>query len=300
MDNFEAVYDIANTQLRGLKLNSRRCKTDDDLFGPFVQGVWPAYDDLRVNDYDPIADVFDRIMADDFHSATYEIRRKVALSLERKGPLRCLDLCCGTGLFFSLLAADLPIVGYGLDCSKREVDIAQKRRIASGGRIDFRVEDIVATDYPPSIDFVTINFDALNHVRGSSLWQQILQKSLRSLVDGGILLFDINLPERLARDWNCPEIIIKDDLCYIQHGFKPQFRALTITRRIGMIVFSKLVDGRFARSTALIEQFAMPAQDVLDLAKSAGFRHAEVIVATGEDPVGHIFNKNRAFILARK
>jgi hypothetical protein len=114
------------------------------------------------------------------------------------------------------------------------------------------------------------------------------------------LLFDINLPARLAQDWNSPEVIIKDDLMYVHFGFPPKRRGNTVTRQTPMIIFSKRADGRFARGAALIEQFAMAARDVLRMLESVGFKSAKVIVAPTPAAVGHIFNKNRAFILARK
>jgi SAM-dependent methyltransferase len=269
-------------------------------FGNFVQGVWPTLEALKINDYDPIADVFDAVMGDDFHAATHHIRQNVALSICDERPLRCLDLCCGTGLFFALLSTDLPIIGYGLDRSMREIQIARKRQIGSSGRVDFRVADVIAGEYPPDMHFVTINFDALNHLRGASLWRQLFRRVFRSLVKDGVFLFDINLPERLSNDWNWPEVIFKDDLFYVHIGLPPTFRANTVVRRTPMIVFSKLPDGLFVRSAALIEQFAMPQQDVLELLASVGFRQMEVVVPATTEPIGHVFNKNRAFIMARK
>jgi len=269
-------------------------------FGDFVQAMWPPLENLKINDYDPIADVFDEVMGNDFHAATHPIRRKVALQLTRDTPLRCLDLCCGTGLFFELLGNDLPIMGYGLDRSAREIGIAKKRTTIRNMRIDFRVGDVITAEYPTNLNMVTINFDALNHLNGASLWRQVFRKVFRALGEDGAFLFDINLPERLAHDWDRPEVIIKNDILYVQVSFRPKVRGNRVVRRTPMIVFSRCSDDHFVRSVALIEQFAMPVREVVALALSAGFRSADVLTPPTAHAVDHIFNKNRAFILARR
>src|SRR6185503_10558236 len=83
------------TEMASVDCSAHRGHTDQGvrgLFGDFVQGVWPPLTEGAVNDYDPIADVFDVVMGNDFHAATHSIRRHVAMSVPHDGPLRCLDL----------------------------------------------------------------------------------------------------------------------------------------------------------------------------------------------------------------
>jgi ubiquinone/menaquinone biosynthesis C-methylase UbiE len=269
-------------------------------FGSFAASLPIVVRGVRVNDYDPIAEVFDQLMAIDFHAATHAIRREVVKGLAGHKQIRCLDLCCGTGLFFSLLASEFPIQGYGIDKSRGQISVARARKVSPYASITYQVGDVRKVSFPKDVNLVTINFDALNHLLSEEEWRQILDKSRRSLTDNGVLLFDINLPERLAGDWSNPEVIVKDNLAYIQLGYAPVARKGTITRRTQMIIFKKTKRDVFARIDALVEQFSMSLSDVIKLLEGSGFRHIELISKQNETPKGHIFNKNRAFLCARK
>jgi len=255
---------------------------------------------LNVNDYDPIAEVFDDVMGTDFHAATHQLRRHVLQEHFHGQELVCLDLCCGTGIFFSLLAKDWSIRGLGIDLSSRQVDVARARAQSHSSHLQYENGDVTRTGYPERVDLVTINFDALNHLRSAELWKQTFAKAYASLKRGGGLLFDINLLQRLQGDWNKPEIIIKKHLMYIQVAFPPVYNSDGIIRRTHMLVFSRMDCGAFRRVDAVVEHLAMPVDRVFSLLDNAGFREARIVEAYRNEPRGHIFNKNRAFLFAIK
>lgn len=252
--------------------------------------------DAVANDYNPIARLFDEIMGYDFHDATYPLRKTVAQRLMPDGYGACVDLCCGTGLFLWQLTKDFQIRGQGIDLSREQIAIAQKRLAHTS--IGLRCENILSAELPNNTDLVTINMDALNHLR-TETWPELFAKIGRALSPTGGLLFDYNLPERLNMDWNSPEIIIKDHLTYIQIGNDPIHAGRTISRRTPMVIFEEGYNGTFQRHIAAVEHFSMPLEDTIAALRAAGLTKIEVVAHEGPTPNGHIFNKHRAYLLAR-
>lgn len=267
-------------------------------FGAFAAVDRARLSTLRVNGYDGIAGVFDETMADDFHDATYALRCAAVASIGAAGPLRCLDLCCGSGVFLARLAADFDLRGWGFDWSPRQIAIAQTRDCI--GRVEYRTADVLDVRMPDEFDLATINFDALNHLLATNDWRGLLWRVHRALRDQGMLLFDINLPKRLSEDWNSPEVIVKESLVYIQVSEPPVFEAENVRRRTPMVIFKRHPSGMFTQHEALIEQFAMPLAAVISMLRDIGFSSVEVVAEEGAQPRGHVFNKHRAFLAARK
>jgi SAM-dependent methyltransferase len=268
-------------------------------FGPSVSW-YDSESQAVINDYDPIADVFDEVMAYDFHAVTHPLRSRIASQLSRGDALRCFDVCCGSGLFFELLSKDFEIAGHGIDLSKRQIEVARARDAVSQRHNTYQIGDVVGIDFPHENDLITINFDALNHLRSRELWKHILDKSLKSLNATGKLLFDVNLPERLAHDWTSPEVIVKKNVTYIQVAHNPVIRNDSVLRRTVMMAFRRLNSGEFTRTHAEVEQFALPIDEIVRLLKQCGFHNVEMVSTVGRNPIGHVFNKNRAFLCAQK
>jgi SAM-dependent methyltransferase len=253
----------------------------------------------EINDYDEIAPVFDAVMGFDFHQATHYLR-EAAINKKKwaSGPFRCLDLCCGTGLFFHKLAHRFSFDGLGLDCSKKQIEFAVQRTAKLGAR--YSVVDVASATFPEHLDLVTINFDALNHLRAPSMWLRVFQRIYRALNKNGLLIFDINLPERLCEDWDAPEVIVKDDLTYVQLAYPWKRVDGGVVRCTPMIVYQRTHAGTFQRLGALIEQFALPLQTVVEMLRASGFTEIALLQDATEVPVGHIFNKHRVIISATK
>lgn len=275
--------------------------SDGFAFGPFASFDASLKASPTINDYDPIADIFDVSMAYDFHAATHQLRSACARRVARNGRVRCLDLASGSGVFLAQLAQEFEVQGLGVDLSKRQVEIACERQSRIGGDVTYEVADVRTREaYPMDVDLVTINFDALNHVHGVDLWSFVFRRAHGALRVGGGFLFDVNLPERLLGDWNSPEVIVKDHIAYVQIGRAPVVSGTTVTRRTPMIFFVRNDQGSFDRRDALIEQFAIPTADILDMLQAVGFTDCKVLSLVGSAPEGHIFNKNRAFVWAQK
>lgn len=274
---------------------------DDD----FPVGAMAMFADVdaepcQANDYDPIATVFDTVMADDFHAVTHHMREQVAASVARTDAIRCLDLCCGTGLFFELLAPRFHLDGVGLDRSRGQILVAEARSHLARASLRYSVGDVREVMFPSDVDLATINFDALNHLGSREQWRDVLGRACASLRVGGKLLIDVNLPARLANDWDSPEVIVKPEVVYIQLARPPIFEDGGVRRQTPIVLFLRGNDGRFVKRHMLIEQFAIPLEGLCELLRACGFSHLEMLQESTPNPQGHIFNKNRAFLAATR
>jgi SAM-dependent methyltransferase len=264
-------------------------------------------DDLRldmgsliVNDYDPIASVFDEVMGCDFLAAIGDFRiTKLVDLLSKKSHYRVLDLCCGTGLFLCRIASLVKIDGIGIDLSKRQLEVASARVRDEAAPVRLVRADILRTEFPSCCDLVTINFDSLNHLRKLEDWEAIFKKAFEALAPGGTLAFDVNTPERLTRDWDYPEVIVKEDLTYIHIGLEVKHFGGCVTRRTPMIIF-KRHGALFERIQALVEHMAVPNATIERILKESGFSRVSWYFPSKEQTKRHIFLKQRAFFVAEK
>ncbi len=161
--------------------------------------------------------------------------------LDKKGSIRCLDIACGTGSFLRVLKKKFKnSVGCtGIDISTGQIRSA--RSIAEKEHLDisFKVGDVLITDFPKGMDIVTMNLDAMNHLRQPRDWKKLMSKVAGSLAPGGIFLFDINTQARLRDDLNDPEVIIKKDLTYVQVGVKLSMIGSFVLQQHIMQIFKK-------------------------------------------------------------
>lgn len=255
--------------------------------------------DYQVNDYDEIAEVFDRSIGKDFLDVIFSPTLKTIRSiLGRRGPIRHLDLACGTGAFICRLNQTLRSESFGIDLSEGQIREAKVKAVKSGIEADFRVGDILSTPFPTDCDLITCNYDSLNHIRNIRDWQYLFKRVRKSLREGGAFLFDVNLPRRLIVDWDYPEVIVKPDLTYVQCGLHLERQQTFVRRKILMQVFSKS-DASYTESRALVEHTAVTKGHLFAMLKASGLRETQERIFNSRLRSVHIFMKNRLFVLAR-
>lgn len=128
-------------------------------------------------------------------------RETVALALEaRRGPLRVLDLCCGTGDLAFLAEKAAPGADVtGADFTFPMLRIARKRRAAANGRSRFAQADALRLPFrSAAFDALTIGY-GLRNVADLS---RALSEMRRVLAPGGrLVVLDFGKPANSVAAW---------------------------------------------------------------------------------------------------
>ena len=108
------------------------------------------------------------------------------------GPV--LELACGTGrLTIPLARAGLEIVG--LDASPAMLAQAKQKSAAAGGDVSFVSGDMRCFDLGRSFGVVLVSCNSLGHLTEPEDLQACLAAIRRHLAPGGVLAFDVVLPD---------------------------------------------------------------------------------------------------------
>jgi len=151
---------------------------------------------LTVNDYDPIAPVFNEVMGDDFIDAIQDFRvEEMIRLLSKKDHCRVLDLCCGTGLFLSRIVSHR-VEGIGIDRSSRQLEFASPLMQTHPRPVRLIKGDIRNTQFPERCDLITMNLDSLNHILRWAEWKDIFSRIVAVLNKGGLFAFDVSSKRR--------------------------------------------------------------------------------------------------------
>lgn len=149
-----------------------------------------------VRPYVSFAQIYDRVMADVPYRRWFQY---ISAIWERFSftPRRILDLACGTGNFSVLLAKQ----GYevvGLDASAHMLDVAREKVRNLGLSAEFVHADMRDFVLPEPVDGAVCLFDSLNYLLELNDIRCAFRCVHRCLRPGGLFVFDVNTPERLA------------------------------------------------------------------------------------------------------
>lgn len=142
------------------------------------------------------ADVYDQIMADVPYGMWTDYIANV-WSAFSFAPTSVLDLACGTGSMALILAGR----GYqvvGVDRSARMLEIARKKLSDAKLYAEFIEADMRSFELREPVDAAICVFDSLNYLTERRDVQAAFACVHRELRPGGMFVFDVNTPERLA------------------------------------------------------------------------------------------------------
>ncbi|MCA1595126.1 MAG: class I SAM-dependent methyltransferase, partial [Chloroflexi bacterium] len=137
-----------------------------------------------------IAPYYDDLMQD----VPYAIWLEFILSLAARHdarPRRILDLACGTGTVSQMLA----VRGYevvGIDGSEPMLEQARRKASLCRAPLEFLQGDLRDFEAPGHFDLVICLYDSLNNILEPEGVQQAFDAVQRSLVPGGLFIFDVN------------------------------------------------------------------------------------------------------------
>jgi SAM-dependent methyltransferase len=240
--------------------------------------------------YDPFAPLYERHWCEEVPPAIFTVIERVLLPLlEEKS--RILDLCCGTGY----TTARLEAMGYGvtgLDGSEKMLRFAERKAT----RAKFVLGDARSFDLPHIFEAVISTFDSLNHLMEFPELEAAMRNVYRSLVPGGLFLFDMNMESGFLEHWaDYFAIVEEDEVCVLRGNYDRE----TKTGRYDITMFQRSdEEGAWRRSEALITEKCYSMGEIRRALRRAGFREFSVFDA--ERDLGLTDHTGRKFFLARK
>lgn len=234
-------------------------------------------------DYDAFAWFFNRHWVADIAPDVLKALNKILIpKLEPSS--RILDLCCGSGQ----IAAALSLEGFvvtGLDNSPEMLRYARENapsaKFIKADARDFKLKD--------KFDAVVSTFDSMNHFMSLDDVEKVFSSVHRTLSPDGIFAFDINTSRAFTENLNEDTAIVEDDnVCVIRADYDHK----TKIGRYGITMF-RLLDGKWKRSDAVIEEKCFSLKDLKQRLKRAGFSSIKIYYADKdlkiEDHEGRVF-----------
>ena len=234
--------------------------------------------------YGPLAPVYDKFTSDicyedfaDFYEKTFLSRNKTVKTL--------LDVGCGTGTLTALMAQR----GYEMvaaDSSSDMLCIAQEKFAELSNVIPplFLCQSMTELDLYGTVDATVSCLDAINYLPPSDLPE--LFRLLHLFIEpSGILIFDINSPERL-RSLDGFTSVDEDEnsLCLWRADFDEDENALFY----GIDIFTRR--GRFwQRSFEEHVEYCHEPAKLVELLSAAGFSKTEINLEGPQNALGRIF-----------
>ncbi|MFH1505784.1 MAG: class I SAM-dependent methyltransferase [archaeon] len=264
-----------------------------------------SLDGLAVNDYDAFAPVYREIMGRDYAKIIGgHYWGEIAYGTTALPKLRCLDLACGTGDFgLELFRRSSHVSGVGIeylgiDKSNKQIELAKERETRDyKSSVKFRQGNVLRCKLPQENDAITMNLDALNHLTNPGEWYILFYRVNQALKPGGAFLFDMNTQERILKDWDYPEVIVKPGMTYTQISSGVTSVEGFVKRRLYMEVHSHN-EPQNQRYRVLVEQIAPSKDKLFEMLRLVGFGSAKEIELDDQND-NHVFLKNRMFVEAR-
>ena len=125
-----------------------------------------------------------------------------------------LDVACGTGAFAIAMARSVPTV-VGIDLSSRMVTLAVERAASAGAAVAFHRMDMRSFDLGRRFDVVTCTYNTLNYILVPRDLDAVFDCVARSLLPGGIFIFDLRTP-RYFEDIDGRAFVIQNDASIVE------------------------------------------------------------------------------------
>ena len=215
--------------------------------------------------YEALAASYDRLTNDVDYEATVAFYREI-LAAEGLHPRTAVDLACGTGSV-SVLLAGQGIAVTGVDMSEEMLTVAQQKAGEMENPPRFVCQSLQNLRLPRGVDLAVCALDSLDYITNPNDCAEAIRRVYRALNPGGILIFDVNTPEKL-RAMDGQVFVDEDDEVYCV--WRGEFDEQTNICSYGMDLFQR--QGKlWRRSFEEHREYAYSAEQLTGYLKSAGF-----------------------------
>lgn len=238
---------------------------------------------VRRSPYTAFAQIYDELMRDVPYPewARYALERIGDVVPPRPEGWRLLDLACGTGR----VTAELVRLGHrvtGVDRSAAMLSVA-RRRVPEA---TFKRADLRRFRVPEPVDACLCLYDSLNYLPDAEALRAAFHRVRGAVRAGGVFVFDLNSPARLAAIRTGIERHDGDGYTlFWRNRYLPAARAWEAR----LTCYEQGARGRVRRWEERHLEYAHEPRDVLDALHAAGFeaegpyRHGTCEPAAGDD-----------------
>lgn len=220
--------------------------------------------------YEALAASYDRLTNDVDYGTTVAFYREI-LAQEGLRPRTAVDLACGTGTV-SILLAQQGLRVIGVDMSEEMLTVAQQKAGDMDNPPRFVCQHLQKLVLPRGVDLAVCALDSLDYITDPNDCAEAIRRVYRALNPGGILIFDVNTPEKL-RAMDGQVFLDEDDDVYCV--WRGEFDEKTNICSYGMDLFQR--QGRlWRRSFEEHREYAYSAQQLTGYLKDAGFTNIRV------------------------
>lgn len=181
---------------------------------------------------------------------------------------RTVECACGSG------GITLPLrrMGYrmtGVDLSESMLERAMEKARAAGLSVPFVRQDMCRLAAPRRVDCVLCTCDGVNYLTAPERAEAFFAAAFAALRPGGVLIFDVSTPEKLAgtlghHTLTCAE----DEIAYIwQNTYHEKSACVDMT----LSIFEKRPDGAYDRLEERQTQRAHSRAELRSWLEQAGF-----------------------------
>ena len=220
--------------------------------------------------YEALAASYDRLTNDVDYGATVAFYREI-LTAEGLRPRTAVDLACGTGTV-SILLAQQGLRVIGVDMSEEMLTVAQQKAGDMDNPPRFVCQHLQKLVLPRGVDLAVCALDSLDYITDPNDCAEAIRRVYRALNPGGILIFDVNTPEKL-RAMDGQVFLDEDEDVYCV--WRGEFDERTNICSYGMDLFQR--QGRlWRRSFEEHREYAYSAEQLTGYLKGAGFTNIRV------------------------
>ena len=215
--------------------------------------------------YHALAASYDRLTNDVDYRQTVDFYNRI-LERENCHPRTAADLACGTGSV-SVLLAEQGIRVIGVDMSEEMLTVANQKAQEMANPPVFICQKLQQLRLPRGVDLVVCVLDSLDYILDPKDCAEAIKRAYRVLNPGGILIFDVNTPEKL-RAMDGQVFLDEDDDVYCV--WRGEFDERTNICSYGMDLFQRRGDV-WHRSFEEHREYAYSVRQLTGFLKDAGF-----------------------------